>query len=131
MSSPNLDNLNYIVGQHTQTLVKQDVQITALDRYVIRDTNRVDARQRYLKKLLLYKAKQRFVEKVNNYIMTLYDVHGNDFEITTLSPVMQEDKTPAWVLADMVMSQTDDREKVAFVDIFKYVYEMEPSIFFI
>lgn len=123
------EELSYIVGQHTQTLLRLDVQVSALTKYVRTQENTLKRRAAYLKTLLIYRARKRFPLKVNNYIITLCD--SVDAHVATLPPFLEDDMTPAWVIADMIFMETDERLRESLMDIFKYVYEVLPESFFV
>ena len=123
-----VDELNYIVGQHTQSLVRQDVRMNAMDRFMRTDENKTKQRANYLKMLLIFRARKRFPSKVNNYIITLCEVY--DFHVPERPPFMEDDNTPAWVIADMILCEKNDKDQEAWTDIFKYTYEVLPTSFF-
>lgn len=124
----NINTLNYLVEQHTQSLVKNATEISNLNDFQSQQTTKQDRIEIYLKKLLIVRAKKMLLDKVNNYIMTLCDMYDGNF--TDYPPNMDKDTTQEWMIADMILSIKSDREKNAFTDIFKYLYDIAPGLYF-
>lgn len=123
-----MDELNYIVGQHTQSLIRQEVKMNATERFMRIDENQKKQKSNYLKILLIYRARKRFPTKVNNYIFTLCESY--DFHMPNMPPFLDEDTTPAWVIADMILCEKNEKDLESLTDIFKYTYEVLPTSFF-
>jgi hypothetical protein len=127
-TNANLNTLNYLIEQHTQSLVKNATEISIINDYQSKQMTKQERIEIYLKKLLIFRAKRMLVDNVNNYIITLCDMYDGNF--INYPPNMEKDTTPEWMIANMILSITSDREKNAFIDIFKYVYDAVPGLYF-
>lgn len=127
--SNNIDTLNYTITQHTKDLVSHNILIESNSSDILALQKKDTRRRTYLKKLLLYKAQTRFKEKVNDYIVGLYSIYNIANHI--LPSNMDTDPTPTWQIADTVLSEENEQDKNAFIDIFKYVFEVSPEIYFL
>lgn len=120
--------LSYLVEQHTQSLVANATEIQMLNEFQFKETLKQARQETYLRKLLIVRARVLLKEKVNNYIITLCDVYDGNFVDYPLN--MDKDTTPEWMIANMILSMKSDREKNDFTDIFKFVYDTPPGLYF-
>lgn len=128
MNTKSTTTLTYLVEQHTQSLVANAAEIQILNEFQFKESLKQARKEIYLRKLLIVRARMLLKEKVNNYIITLCDVYdGNSIDYPSN---MEKDTTSEWMIANMILSIKSDREKNDFTDIFKFVYETAPGLYF-
>jgi hypothetical protein len=123
---PTLNELNYQQRQLINDSTNHEALIANLTHRLDAMTNTLLIRRTYLKQLLIYKAEQKFPTDVNDYISMLCAIYKKHPEI----PDMNIDVTPGWLIADAVITELNDKDRLAFTDIFRYAYGFHPQIYF-
>ena len=77
--------------------------------------------------MLICKAQLKFPSQADDYISVLcalYKPQGPPI------PDMDKDTTPPWMIADAVISETNNKDRGCYTDVFFYVFGYSPYIFF-
>jgi hypothetical protein len=126
MTTPSINELAYQMKHVVNDCVAHGIQLTNLQNNIDVLNETLLIRRTYMKQLLIYRAEQKQTTQVNDYISLLCSVYKKYPEI----PDMDNDNTPGWLIADAVISESNDKDRLAFTDIFIYVYGYNPQTYF-
>lgn len=121
------EQLSYRMNQLTNDAIAHELRLGAAENNIKVVVDMLARRRAYLKRLLIFQAEQRLLENVNDYISMLCQVYKVRPEEP---PNMAVDTTPQWLIADAVVSDTNDKDRLAFTDIFIFTYGNHPSVYF-
>jgi hypothetical protein len=121
-----LESINYQLSQIISDITAHKQALTDLKEDVHKLHETLYIRRTYLKQLLIYRAEKKQTSIINDYIALLCTIYKTIPEI----PYMETDTTPGWLIADAVISETNDKDRLAFTDIFRYLYDYNPQIYF-
>jgi hypothetical protein len=123
---PTLNELSYQQRQLVNDMTNHELLINSLSAKIDFMANTLLLRRTYLKQLLIYKAQQKLPNEVNDYVSMLCSIYKKHPEV----PDMNIDTTPGWLVADAVITEKKDKDRLAFTDIFIYAYGYHPQIYF-
>lgn len=127
MSQPTINELSYQIRQLTNDIMNHESLLTSINSQLYLINNTLALRRTYLKQVLIFKAEKKIPSNINDYIGLLCSVYKKHPETLDLG----DDTTPGWLIADAVISETNDKDRIAFTDIFTYVYGYNPQTYFV
>jgi hypothetical protein len=126
-TTPTIQHISYIQQHLISDVANHDFVISTVKSKIDSIMDTLSKRRNYLKKLLIYKAERKLVEIVNDYVALLCSLYKSDSQ----PPDMETDTTPGWLIADAVVAEKNDKDRIAFTDIFIFVYGFSPETYFV
>lgn len=124
---PNVYDLDYRMRQVVADIQTHEAQLSGHTNSLATVLAGLNRQRTYLKMLLVCKATLLMPTRLDNYVNMLCALYKPPGQ---LPPDMDKDTTPAWVIADAVVAETNDHDRNNYADIFKYVYGYAPTLFF-
>jgi hypothetical protein len=128
-NTPNTYDLDYRLTQVTSDVIAMKFQADNIQASMIGAKTIRSSRAGYLRKLLIFRAQQKLLESANDYVNMLCTIYSTN--ATQAIPHMDVDTTPPWMVADAVLAEDNEKDRLALTDVFRYMYECEPHVFFI
>jgi hypothetical protein len=124
-----ITDINYRVTNMVSDISNVQTLVTNMNSKVDFYANFLKRKYNHLKKLLLFKVEEKLMTLPDDYISTLQ----NYFRPSVTYPPIDyaSDPTPAWMIAEMIIAQTDAYTRTSFEDMFRYLYDKTPQEFFV